>query len=268
MKVHLRKISKVSWISIVMWYTHWKENHTNLRICFMAQVPIPIPSSVTIMSQITRFRQYIPLERLQNHCEQESPPAWTQETYHPPSSKYSLFGLSRRGRYPHPWPGWVPILGTHSDLARGIPHTWLGEGVPPSWPGQGVPYQWGSTTTWGTPILTWLQGLGYPILGTTYPTPGTWVPPERKWDQWKYYGMQMSYPQKGHGTSGSIMVWRWGTSLGVDIQTPAKTIPSRRTTYAGGKNVTHQVRFLQIQIQTVSRNSFYLLFFPWMWQYM
>ena len=35
-------------------------------------------------------------------------------------------------------------------------------------------------------------------------------PPERLWDQWKYYGMEMGYPQKGHGTSGSIRQWIWG----------------------------------------------------------
>ena len=43
-------------------------------------------------------------------------------------------------------------------------------------------------------------------------------------------------PQKGHGTSGSIMGWRWGTPIDVDRHTPVKTVPSRRTTYAGGKN--------------------------------
>ena len=23
---------------------------------------------------------------------------------------------------------------------------------------------------------------------------GDWVPPERTWDEWKYYGMEMGYP--------------------------------------------------------------------------
>ena len=39
----------------------------------------------------------------------------------------------------------------------------------------------------------------------------TGVPPERTWDQWKYYEMEMGYPKKGHGISRSITGWRWGT---------------------------------------------------------
>ena len=42
-------------------------------------------------------------------------------------------------------------------------------------------------------------------------------PPERTWDQWKYYGMEIGYP----------------LSL-VNRQTPVKAVP--RTTYAGGNN--------------------------------
>ena len=72
---------------------------------------------------------------------------------------------------------------------RGVPHPWMG--VPPS---RGTPLSW---LGYPSPILTWDQSLGYP--------PGN----ERTWDQWKYYGMEMEYPQKGHGTSGSIMGWRW-----------------------------------------------------------
>ena len=49
---------------------------------------------------------------------------------------------------------------------------------------------------WGcTPVLTWLGGGG----GTP-----SWVPPwEQTWDQ------SLGYPQKGYGTSGSIMGCRW-----------------------------------------------------------
>ena len=64
-------------------------------------------------------------------------------------------------------------------------------------PGTGVtppPPTW----DWGTaPHL----GLGYPL--------------ERTWNHWKYYGMVMGTP-----------------ILGVNRQTPVKTVPSRRTTYA------------------------------------
>ena len=51
---------------------------------------------------------------------------------------------------------------------------------------------------------------------------GTPPPPKRTWDQWKYYGMEMGYiyPPPPH----------------VDKHTPVKTVPSRRTTYAGGNN--------------------------------
>ena len=41
---------------------------------------------------------------------------------------------------------------------------------------------------------------------------GDGAPPERRWDQWKHYGIEIGYPPpKGHGTSESIMGWRWGT---------------------------------------------------------
>ena len=59
----------------------------------------------------------------------------------------------------------------------------------------------------GTPIWTW---LGYPPIGPGRNTPE--VPP----------------PPAGPG---------WGTPPGVDRQTPVKTVPYRRTTYAVGNNI-------------------------------
>ena len=97
----------------------------------------------------------------------------------------------------------------------------------PSQP-QGVPHAWlGSTPMWGSPCPD-LAGVphpwGYPIhregnLGLGYPMdlrPVTGVPHPRKdmgtvevlWDGGGYP------PWKGHGTSGSIMGWRWGTLPG------------------------------------------------------
>ena len=81
---------------------------------------------------------------------------------------------------PHPWLG---VL--HSWLGA-VPHPWLGvphPGYTPSWPGQGVPCP-------GVPP-TLIRDWGTPWEGT--------------WDQ------SLGYPQKGHGTSRSIMRWRWGT---------------------------------------------------------
>ena len=77
-------------------------------------------------------------------------------------------------------------------LVRGLPHPDLAGG--------------------GYPFLTWPGGpiTGYPLFGTGVPPPGTEVPtwhppgrdlaqslrypPERTWDQWKYYGMGMGHP--------------------------------------------------------------------------
>ena len=68
---------------------------------------------------------------------------------------------------------------------------------------------------------------GYPPKGTWEQSPGKdmgpvevlWdgdgLPLERTWDQFKYYGIEMGYPWKGHGFSGRIMAWRWGTPTSV-----------------------------------------------------
>ena len=129
------------------------------------------------------------------------------------------------GRY-LPWLG-VPtwVRGTYLSWVRGtylgweyLPRwvgTYLGQGVPtlgypPSWPGgyppakvgnrgQGrYPPSWPGTSHWGipTPILTTDQSLGYPqkdmgLVEVLWDGDG--VPPERTWDQWKYYGIEMGY---------------------------------------------------------------------------
>ena len=52
-------------------------------------------------------------------------------------------------------------------------------------------------------VLSW--GWGYPIPGQEVPHTG--VPPPRKGPGTSHWGT----PLKGHGTSGSIMGWKWGT---------------------------------------------------------
>ena len=88
-----------------------------------------------------------------------------------------------------------------------IPQSWLGFPSPGK---KGTP-----VLTEGTPVLSWLGvpmswgipclelgipclGLGYPIPGTGYPLGGdlgpvTGVPPEKRWNHWKYYGMEIGY---------------------------------------------------------------------------
>ena len=88
------------------------------------------------------------------NLEQESPPAWTQEAYRLPRSKYTLC-CSARG-YPLP---------------------------PPTWPGQGVPPSWDLTRTGGYPSPPPHLDLGreYPAPiwegGTPPPGSGKGTPP-------------------------------------------------------------------------------------------
>ena len=95
----------------------------------------------------------------------------------------------------YPSPGWEcpsPVLG------RGVPLSW--DRVPlPTWdwfsPRRGR-VQW-CTPTWDC-CIPWL-GLGYLLPVTGVPLPGrnpgpvTGVRPERRWDEQKYYGMEMGY---------------------------------------------------------------------------
>ena len=89
---------------------------------------------------------------------QESPPVWTQEAYHPPRSKCSLWwsvwggGVSpsspHRPGYPSPCWDWMGVLQSGLQdwslgLDRGIPNhhqDWMG--IPPIWTGWGTPLPW------------------------------------------------------------------------------------------------------------------------------
>ena len=86
--------------------------------------------------------------------------------------------------------------------------------VPPTW-------------DWGTTCLR----LGYPHLGLgTVPRkgPGTshWVPLERVWDQWRYYGMEMGYPPRKDMGPVEVLWDGDAPPPGVNRQTPVKTVPS------------------------------------------
>ena len=134
---------------------------------------------------------------------QESPPAWTQEAYHPLHSKHSLCcslgggggGTPSspdshpvsNGEYPHP----VPIGGGGREVyphpvptGAGYPIlTWLGY---PSPPPLGLDRMWVSSPIgirWGYPRQrTWEQALAYPLRDGT-------------WNQW------MEVLWDGHGVS-------------------------------------------------------------------
>ena len=76
------------------------------------------------------------------------------------------------------------------------------------------------------------QGVGGPDLAGEYPIlgrdlgPVIGVPPGKDMGPvevlWDGDGLP---PQKGHGTSGSIMGWRWATPMGVNWQTETITFP-------------------------------------------
>ena len=96
---------------------------------------------------------------------QESPPAWTQETYRPLLIKYSLLhGTLVSGGYPRQVPPWLGD--PHPDLARGVPQVGTphpdltgGGGYPGRCPLAGVPshpdlargYPRWVPSGWGTP---------------------------------------------------------------------------------------------------------------------
>ena len=128
-------------------------------------------------------------------------------------------------------------------LDRGVPTlgtpilTWLGEGVPTlprGVPTLGYPHPdlaEGRGTYLGvppSPILTWLGGgatylarAGGTYLGVAPPPILTW-PRGREHLPWI--------------REGGTYLGRGGVPLGTNRQTPVKTVPSRRTTYAVGKN--------------------------------
>ena len=164
----------------------------------------------------------------------ESPPAWTQEAYHPLRSKCSLCPMlggtpsqvqggypipGLGGRVPHPRSWGVPCLRSRRYPIPGLggfPIPGLG-GTPSQ--GQGSTL---SQVQGGYPTLTWMgRGVPHPDLGfgtpPARPGMGYPLPPDlRSWD----------------GVSPPTSVDRY-TDWCQNITFP-------RTTYAGGKN-THEL---------------------------
>ena len=145
-------------------------------------------------------------------CQQESPPAWTQEAYRPPCSEYSFCCPTRV-----PPPGWYPDLGTPSPQG-GVPRPRYppppGGGYPDLGPPQGG-YPDLSTPPWG----------GYPDLGTP-PRGGTRTSVPPPWG-----GVRVP-PRLPHGILGNVAkhygIWvppLWTDRL-MDGQTRVKTLPS------------------------------------------
>ena len=114
----------------------------------------------------------------QDFLQQESPPAWTQEAYHPPRNKYTLCCSTWGYRILHAgtWPG----LGGYPLPKSGWGDTPFPDldGVTP-FPGQ------------GTPVQTWDGSPPHPDLGPGWG--GRWVPhqegcgyPPPHWEGWGY----------------------------------------------------------------------------------
>ena len=134
--------------------------------------------------------------------EQESPPAWTQKAYRPRHIKYSICCPI--------WGGGGTYLGqggTYFGFWGNLPQlgcTYLGQGI--TYLGQGGTY----------------LGRGYLSWGTTHPDlAGGYLP----WPGGTYLGVPSCLDLAGVPPP-----------TGVDRQTPVKTIPYRRTTYAVGNN--------------------------------
>ena len=119
-----------------------------------------------------------------NKFQQESPPAWTQEAYRPPRSKYTVCCSDGGGGYPLlgglvPLPGGYLLRGVGTPQLDGVPpHQDLGRGYLPPGPGKGViPLP---SAGWGTPPVSWM-GNPPPGPGKGTPLPISWMgyPPRR-----------------------------------------------------------------------------------------
>ena len=143
------------------------------------------------------------------------PPPHTHSKYslcysvsHPVPRGRGVSPSSSKGVYHHPVLTGLPTL-----------KSWQGE-PPSSSMGEILP----SSPNGGNPILTWQE---YPFLGTGWGSPPSpseteWEyppPPEGTWDQ------PWGTPRKDMEPVGwSIVGWRWVLPLGMDRQTPVKTV--------------------------------------------
>ena len=137
--------------------------------------------------------------------QQESPPAWTQEAYRPPCSKYSLC-----------CPNWVPPRPGVPPPVRVPP----GQGTPPARvpPGQGTPQPWYPPSQ-GTPPAR------VPPLVRVPPQPG-YPPSQGTPPGWTWQGTPPAAPW--HSGKCCKALWDTGTPPcgQTEGQTRVKTLPS------------------------------------------
>ena len=172
------------------------------------------------------------LVTLENSYKQESPPAWTQEAYRPPRG-HSNFLLFRGGGGP---------------LAKIFFQVWTC--IKPNLVSKNFPF-----TRGGGPLdknfffqsehvssQIWCQKF-FPFTETGTPPP----PPLSKAGSayrkiWHLRPPPPPFPIQGW-ISLSKNLRPDTPPLDVNRQTPVKTVPSRRTTYAGGKKINWHVSF-------------------------
>ena len=142
----------------------------------------------------------------------------------PPTAYQVLHLLSYLG---YPIPGWGS---PHPKLARGYPIPGWGTPLPqPDMAGGG-----GILSLAGVLLLPSGPGCSTPCLDLARVAPiWTWpgYPQEETWDQ------SLGYLPPRKDMEPVEVLWGGdGVPPGVDRQATVKTVPSRRTTYAGGKN--------------------------------
>ena len=129
----------------------------------------------TIDSDIYVYFQHIKFLFI---LKQESPPAWTQEAYLPPRSKYTLCCFGRggvragRGTPPCPGPGRGGGVG-HPHPGPSVGGRGQGRGGPPN-PGPSV---WGGARHPPIQVQVWGDGAGCPPIQVQFWGWGGWVPP-------------------------------------------------------------------------------------------
>ena len=130
---------------------------------------------------------------------QASPPAWTQEAYRPPRSKYMLCCCSWGNPPPRPdmGPGWG---GYPHSADGGYPHPDLGRGYP--YPDLGPGLGGGASWTWdGVPPPSWIWDGGIPLSWTwdggtpSHPGPEVGYPPLPPVLTWDGYSVTATDPQ-------------------------------------------------------------------------
>ena len=141
---------------------------------------------------------------------------------------------------------WTGGGGTYLGQAEGV-LTMDGEGVPTLDRGRGTYLGWGrgylpwmgeGVPTLDVPTLSWME---IPTLGCPFPLS---LCPDLAGGRGTYLGRGEGYLPWTRGTylgQGGVPTLGHPLPLGVDRQTPVKTLPSRHTTYAGGKQLQKEI---------------------------